>query len=228
MQVLPAAAVVILAATPVLAEKKTYEFNGFDQVRAHEGVTVNIKTGDVFDVRAEAHRGNIKRLKMYVSDDALVVERKRGFSLISGSRRDRFEVWVTMPEINGVKSASGSSVTLEGANIDGLKAQSSSGSSLSISGLTGGDVVLDSSSGSTLRIAGSCEGLMAETSSGSTIHAKDLACETADLHASSGATLNAFATASARVDASSGSLVSLSGDATVEALETSSGASFSQ
>lgn len=228
MQKLPIAALIALTATPVLAEKTSYELNGFDQVRVHEGVKVNIVTGGDFDVQAEAHRGALKRLKMRVSGDALVIERKRGMGLLSAGRRDKFEVWVTMPVILAVKSASGSEVQLEGTDLDGLKAQSSSGSSLRITGLSGGAVVLDSSSGSTLQVTGSCDALTAESSSGSSIRAGELLCNSASLDASSGSHLVAYASASASVEASSGSSVKLSGAATLEALETSSGASFSQ
>lgn len=228
MRVIAAATVVSLAAMPVLAEPELFDLSGFDEISASEGVTVNVTTGTDFAVSAEAHRGNLKRLKMKVRGGALKIERSQGFGLLSPGRRDEFEVWVSLPELSDVRASSGSRVLVKGQDINGLNAKSSSGSTLKIEGVTGGDVTAKSSSGSSLRMTGACADLTAESSSGSSLIVDGLTCETVDLDASSGASLRAYATQTAQAEASSGASIRIKGGADLTAAKTSSGGSVSR
>lgn len=228
MRVLAAATVVSLVAMPVFAEPESFDFSGFDEISASEGVTVNVTTGSDFAVSAEAHRGNLRRLKMKVRGGALEIERRQGFSLLSPGRRDEFEVWVTMPELSDVHAYSGSRVLVKGQDINGLTARSSSGSTLKIDGISGGDVRLKSSSGSSLRADGVCGDLTADSSSGASLVVDGLKCETADLEASSGASLRAHVTKTAQAAASSGASIRIKGGAAFTEATTSSGGSVSR
>ncbi|WP_368183731.1 head GIN domain-containing protein [Aestuariibius sp. HNIBRBA575] len=215
----------LLLASPLLADQRQYDLNGFSAIQAQEGVSVVIETGMEFSVQGEAIRGDIDRLRVRQRGDVLVVDRRRGMGLFNSGRRDVFEVTVKMPDLTEVTATSGVSVTVDAHAIDGLIASSASGASLRVFGLNGGDVSAQSSSGASLNIDGTCTSIDARSSSGASLNAQELTCETADIRASSGASLSAHASETAQAHASSGGSIRLSGQPQMTSQNVSSGGS---
>ena len=82
----------LLTATSALAQDRTFDLTGFDEVSVASGVTTNVTVGPDFSVVAEAVRGDIDRLEVDLQSGTLAISRKNGWRLFSFGREDRFIV----------------------------------------------------------------------------------------------------------------------------------------
>ncbi|MFY0679834.1 MAG: DUF2807 domain-containing protein [Thalassovita sp.] len=224
-RILPIAILAATTATGVAAETKDFNLNGFDKVQISAGVEVTVVTGKEFRVIAEAKRGSLRRLHLDVDGDTLEIGRAKGFGLLSGSRRDKFEVTVMMPELTKVDARSGSSVDVSGTATILEQATASSGARLDIEAVTTSALDLEASSGATVRVAGACGTLHAESRSGSSLSGSNLICKTGELDVSSGASIKVHIQDSVDSRASSGGSIRIAGGATQGMTETKSGGS---
>ncbi|MEM9837852.1 MAG: head GIN domain-containing protein [Pseudomonadota bacterium] len=194
-----------LSTSIAVAETVTYDFTGFDSVKATSGVDVIVEVGDAFSITLETD-GDVERARVEVKGDTLILGRKsqRGMVLNLG-RGATYEYTVTMPELRG--------------------GGASAGADLEISGIEGGEVTLDASSGAGIEAEGTCSTLRAEASSGASVDAFDLECDDVRADVSSGADVNVTASDSVRADASSGGAVRVRGNPDDRRTDKSSGGS---
>ncbi len=186
---------------PAMAETRSFNLRGFDDVSASAGVRVILKQGP-FAISAEEPNGKFGNLKIEVKDGELHIGRK---GMNFGSNGPRYTVTVTAPEYDEVSASSGSSI--EGRE------------------LRFGDLGVEVSSGASLQLAGTCRKLEADISSGASFDGGSLRCESASVDASSGASADVYATARASGEASSGASVRVHGKPADFTKDTSSGGS---
>lgn len=248
MRSLVIASALSVSATAAFAnDTQQYDFDDFTKIEASAGILVTIETGQDFHVEAEAIRGKLRRLEISQSGDTLDIDRRTSWGLFSLGRRDKFEVTITVPDLEAAKASSGSTVTISGPVLgdldldassgahlafDGqfsgdLNAQASSGSSISAKEIQAVNVVADSSSGSTLTLSGTCEVIEAESSSGASVSAADLLCREGEARSSSGASLSVFTDNEITAKSSGGASLTVFGSPTVADTSSSGGASIS-
>ncbi|WP_373356544.1 GIN domain-containing protein [Pseudoroseicyclus sp. CXY001] len=245
MNILPAALIAGLAASPALAETRGYAFENFTGVAVSAGVDAEIGGGD-FAVTGEARRGDLDRLSIRQDGDMLIVTREHRFRPFGGLfgllRNDDFNVTISMPELARIEAMSGSDVhttapsaatldasshsgaTLEVREIDTgrLTGEAGSGASLMLSG-EADEVRLSASSGASLDATGACGMIIAESSSGASLHAEDMHCARGDLGANSGADVRAYISEEGEASANSGGSINIYGGGEINADENSGG-----
>lgn len=223
-EILLGGAIVVGFALQAKAETRTYDVADFTEIDISDGVAAVAEIGPDFSVTGEAVRGDINRLIIERDGDVLKIDRRRpGF--LSGTRSDRFEVTITMPELTALNVDSGASLTASGHILTALDAEVSSGASLVVRGIEGGAFEADVSSGALIMVEGSCDDVQVDSSSGAAFSGSGLTCRTGDLEASSGGTIRVVLTETARADASSGASIIVDGGPEFLSSETKSGGS---
>lgn len=228
MNVFQAGAVVAfcIAGSAAVAQDRTYDFAGFDEVVVTEGVSAEIVVGEDFAVTAEALRGDIDRLVIEQSGDRLEISRDSAWGLLAVGKRDRFAVQIAMPVLTQIESNSGATTQVEGADAALTRVTSSSGATLVIEDAELADVRAEATSGASLKMSGQCAEIEADSSSGASLNARELICKAANVHSSSGSSLAAFASETALAEGSSGASIRLRGGAELVSRDVSSGASI--
>jgi len=194
----------LVLAGPAMAETRTYDLSGFDEIDASAAVDVEVEVGGDYSVRAETNDGDFESLDLRVRGDALVVGRQRSGVFNWGSSRGHFRVYVTMPRLVAVEASSASSVSGTGVDAD--------------------DFDVDVSSGADVDLAGACDRVTIDVSSGGEFEGRAFECRAASIDASSGAEAEVHISEEISVDASSGADVTVWGGPKKTTLETSSGA----
>lgn len=246
MNPLPFAAVVATIGTLAHAgEVRSYDFSGFDSIQSSAGVAVVVTEGENFSVEAEAIRGNLRRLEIEQSGDTLTIGRKNSWGLFSIGRRDRFEITVTLPDLEEAHASSGSSMAINGSGSGDLDLQASSGATLTYEGSVGGDLDINASSGATLtaidiqaieveadassgasvHLNGTCQEIEAEAGSGASLNARDMVCATGEAKVTGGASMNVHVTQTLAAKGSGGASLRVYGNPKTER-STSGGASI--
>lgn len=192
------------AATPALAETRSYDLSGFTAVKASAGVEVDIAAGGGYSVQAEGSQKALEDLDIRVRDGALIIGRKPGRG-VNWGRSQRVTVNVALPQLDKLDVSSGVSATARGVQSQ--------------------NVSIDASSGASARVSGSCGAVNVEASSGASLNASDLRCERANVKASSGASARVFASQALDANASSGASVHVAGGPQSTNINRSSGGS---
>ena len=223
----PLAAAVSLALMPAAlrADSRSYDVGPFTSVSVHDGIAATVTVGPEVSVTGTALRGDLDRLKVEVRGDTLRLTRQASWGLFGTGRRDRFEVVVTLPDLEELTSTAGASVDLDGASGD-LVLSSTSGASLRAEGIEAGKIEASASSGASMRLSGTCDSIEAEASSGASLLAEDLACAKVVGESTSGSSLSLRASETADLSASSGASIRIAGDPEEVTREVSSGASI--
>ncbi len=248
MRSLPlATAIAVTATTAMAGDSRHYDFEDFNSVEVAAGVSVTIELGHDFNVEAEAVRGNLRRLEISQNGDTLDISRKSRLGLLGIGRRDKFEVTITLPELDYAKASSGSAMGIldqfsddlelfasSGASVNfddsvdaDLAIKASSGASFSAPKLKIRDLTVEASSGASVKLAGSCDHIDAEAGSGASLSAKSLECKTTDADSGGGASLSVYASDEAKAHASGGASLSVHGRPPVVESSSSGGASIS-
>lgn len=248
MRSLPlATALAITATTAMAADTQQYDFDDFNAVEVSAGITVTIERGEDYSVEAEAKRGRLRRLEITQSGNTLDIDRRTSWGILGLGRRDRFEVTITLPELEFAKASSGSSMDITGQFDDDLGLEASSGASMSFDGTVSDDLEIDASSGASVSahnltiqdltveatsgasvsLSGTCDNIDAEADSGASLSAKSLECRTTDADSGGGASLSVYATDKAKAHASGGASLSVHGKPPIVESSASGGASIS-
>jgi hypothetical protein len=200
----------------IVTEKRTT--SSFTSLSAGGGFEVEIKNGPT-EVVVESDDNIIKDIETTVVNGELRI-RLDHMNLSDA----HLKVFVTAPEINGIKASAASNITakdiLKSSGI--IHLQSSSGSDIEAA-LDAPEVDADASGGGEMKLSGKTRNMKAVSSSGSTIEAKELLSENTEARASSGATIKVHASLSLDASASSGGNIGWRGGATNVKKNVSSG-----
>lgn len=198
-------AVAAIAATPALADQKTYSVDGFTRVSVSAGIEATIAVGGDYSVKAEGDARGLERLAVTVEGGELrLTRRHKG---VNWGRSGHVKVTVSTPSLQGLDVSSGASADAVGVDA--------------------GAFALEASSGAEADVAGRCDALTLEVSSGGDIDARDLKCRSANADASSGGSADLFASERVDGDASSGGSLDVYGSPKQVSKDTSSGGSVS-
>jgi len=189
----------------------------FTEISASEGLHVYVTQANDFEITVEADENIIDLIGTDIKNGRLRIH------AIENIGRATKKIYVSLPEINALKSSSGAHLNSQGlVETDKLEIDSSSGSNLNVE-LMAGDVDIDASSGANLNLSGAAKVAYIDVSSGGNINARGLDTQTCHADASSGGNLSVNVSESLTADASSGGNISYSGDADVQSKKNLSG-----
>jgi len=226
--VLPAAAAMLLFATPALAASRTYDLPPFDSVAVSAGITALIEAGGDQAVSAEAESDAVlNRLSVRVREGRLEIGLDQNLleMVFSFGQRDPITVRVSAPALKAVEASSGANADARNLAGPAVTFEASSGASVSATGVSGEGVTVESSSGARIVVEGTCGALVAETSSGAGADTQKLVCASVEASVSSGGRLEVTATESIKAEASSGGGITVHGQPARTSVESSSGGS---
>ena len=189
----------------------------FTVVSASEGLDVFVSQGSDYEIMVEADENIIDLIGTDIRDGKLKVH------AIQNIGRATKKIYVTMPEVTGMRVSSGADLVSEGMlEADKIYLDASSGADLKVE-LTADEAEADCSSGADIRITGTANLLYADASSGSDIKARDLMVQRCHANASSGAGISVNVSESLTADASSGADIRYTGEASVQTKKSVSG-----
>ena len=189
----------------------------FTVVSASEGLDVFVTQAKNFKIEVEADENVIDLIGTDIKNGRLRIHAKENIG------RATKKVYVSLPEVSGLKSSSGAELEAEGViKADRLEIDSSSGSLVEAE-IVADDVDIDASSGANIRISGRVNTLYVDGSSGANVNAKDLNSKICDADASSGSNIKVNVSERLTADASSGGNIAYAGDPTVKKNKSVSG-----
>lgn len=189
----------------------------FTVVSASEGLDVFVTQDQDFKIEVEADENIIDLIGTDIRDGKLRIH------AIENIGRATKKVYVSLPEITGLKSSSGADLIAQNViESEKLELDASSGSDLHVE-LVAVEVSADASSGADIKVSGKVDVLYADASSGADIRGRELLAKTCNADASSGAGISVNVSESLTADASSGADISYTGDAKVHTKKSVSG-----
>jgi len=189
----------------------------FSVVSASEGLQVYVTDGDEFEISVEADENIIDLIATDIKNDRLRIH------AIENIGRATKKIFVTLPEVTGLKSTSGASLSVENTiKTSKLEIDASSGAMLHVD-MIADEVEIDASSGANLKLSGDANTVYVDASSGANINAKKLISKVCRAGASSGGNLAVNVSEALTANASSGGNISYSGEASVTKKKSVSG-----
>ncbi len=197
---------------------ETREITGeFTIVSASEGLDVYVTEGKDFEITVEADENIIDLIATDIKNDRLRIHAEENIG------RATKKIFVTLPEITGLKSSSGAHLSTENrVTSDKLEIDASSGANINIE-MDVNEVDIDASSGANLSLSGDAQTVYVDASSGANINAKKLISKVCRADASSGGNVSVNVSDDLTADASSGGNISYSGEAKVTKKKSVSG-----
>ncbi len=240
--ILAASAATVLA-SPVWAETRTYDMDGFNAIEVSKAVDVVYTGGTAQSVSVEIDDGDFDALDMEVDGRTLKITRPKPRGLFgsdnlsiknrgdgrrityNGKRVPEITVYVSSPELVRLKASSSARATADTLTGDSLELRASSSADLEASGIDVARLTVKASSSGDIKAEGVCGRLEAGASSSGDLVAPDLTCETADIDvSSSGGVSAAISGGDVLAEASSSGDIKLTGTCgTFEAAASSSG-----
>ena len=164
--------------------EETRELDEFSKISVSRGMNVYISQGTSSKVVVKADENLLKVIDTYVDDGTLKVTALKGIRNATSNK-----VYVTVTDLENIKSSSGSNIFSEDSLKTGnMEIKSSSGSNIRLS-LESGELIISASSGSNIFLNGKAKSANIKASSGSNIKAGDLHAESCDAKVSSGANI---------------------------------------
>ena len=205
----------------VVTEERNIREN-FDRVKVGQGIELYITQGTTTSLVVKADENLHKLIRTEVDNGVLKISSKRNIRRAKSKR-----IYLTAPNINGIKATSGSDVITENTiTADTFDASTSSGADARIQ--VNADIVnTSSSSGADLRIKGTANYHHTSASSGSSIKAFSLESKNVTAKVSSGANIDVHASVSLKAKASSGGDIDYRGNPKNVDKRKSSGGSIS-
>lgn len=187
-----AVASVLVAAliVPTSASAELRDLRDFDSVQVQDNIEVRVHAGAQFAIEVTGPEANrvITRIR---GDQLRISERNRPW--FGPDRRVNALVQITMPEVSGLASARGASLTADGINAD--------------------DMNLAAAMGGEMRVSGTCRSLNVAAAMGGIVHAETLQCARADISAVMGGEARVFARETFDATATMGGSVNIAGGA---------------
>ncbi|MCL6272903.1 DUF2807 domain-containing protein [Muricauda sp. 2012CJ35-5] len=189
----------------------------FTVVSASEGIDVYVTQDSEFKIDVEADENIIDLIGTDIKDGKLRIH------AIENIGRATKKVYVSLPDVSGLKSSSGADLIAQNViETEKIELDASSGSDLHVE-LVAVEVSADASSGADIKVSGRTDMLYADASSGADIRARDLMAKRCNADASSGSDIAVNVSESLIADASSGADISYTGEASVQTNKSVSG-----
>ncbi len=189
----------------------------FTVVSASEGLDVFVTQDKDFKIAVEADENIIDLIGTDIKDGKLRIH------AIENIGRATKKVYVSLPEVTGLRSSSGADLIVQNViEAEKIELDASSGSDLHVE-LIASEVSADASSGADIKVAGKTDVLYADASSGADIRARELIAKKCNADASSGSDISVNVSETLTADASSGADISYTGEANVHTKKSVSG-----
>lgn len=190
---------------------RTFDFTHFTKVETEKGFQLELTESSTFSVEVTADDNVLEHIKVDKPGETLKVSLQWNRSYRSVTLR----VKVTMPDLHGIKLATGSQADIYGfSSSNDFTAIVSNGSELTGS-IEAGDVDISLSEGSDATLAGSCDNLVVKSSDGSQLKMESFHADNADISISEGGSAIIHVSGTLDVDLSSGSTVIYTGEPTM-------------
>jgi hypothetical protein len=190
----------------------------FDEIKVSRGMNVYITQGDETKVVVKADENLLDIIETKVEDGALIIRATENIRKATVKK-----VYVTTPDINLIKTSSGSNVYAETVlKSENLDVSSSSGSNMKLK-VKAQKLSASSSSGSNIRLEGMVKSFDGKASSGSNIKAGELNSVKCKTDVSSGANIWISVKDKLEAHASSGGNIFYKGNPDITDIEKSSG-----
>lgn len=200
----------------VVEETRTVE--EFSKISVSRGMNVYISQGTTNKVLVKADENLLKVIDTYVDDRTLKVTALKGIRNATSNK-----VFVTVTNLEFVKSTSGSNVFSEDTlQFGNLELRSTAGSNMRLS-LLAGDIEISAAAGSNIFLEGTAKSVNMKASSGANIKAGDLQTEKCNVKVSSGANIWLNVKNGLNAKASSGGNIWYKGEPNPVEVEKSSG-----
>ncbi|NJM79071.1 MAG: DUF2807 domain-containing protein [Flavobacterium sp.] len=197
--------------------------NNFNAVHAKTGLDIRIEQGNTTKIEVQADENLQEHIFTEVKNGILTI-----YSDANILNSEAQKVYITVPNLNKIKSSSGANVKSENKlNFEKLVLDSSSGSLIEIE-VASQSLSCESSSGSSIIVKGKTNTLDSQSSSGSTINLEELIAEKAKANSSSGSSTIVNVTNDLNAHASSGSSISYVSKPNSLMIDESSGGSVTQ
>lgn len=155
-------------------EKQIRNLSDFEGISVSSSGNIYVKQGNTFEVVVEAKSTDLKNIETEVRRGRLVISTESSGWFSWGSSVDNFNVYVTMPELNGV-TVSGS------GNVNGESAFQTDGFSASVSGsgridlaLTAANISSSISGSGRITLSGQAQDVKLSISGSGRFNAEDL------------------------------------------------------
>lgn len=189
----------------------------FTEIRASEGINVFVTQNSQYSIVVEADENIIDFIGTEINDESL---RIHALENIGSATKN---VYVTLPNINSIKTSSGASLKTEGTlKTKDLSIRATSGSSITAK-TKANNAEIKATSGAYLTVKGTCKYLNVGATSGANIKTNDLVSTTCDAKATSGAMVKVHVTQNLNARATSGANISYKGDPKVQKSKSVSG-----
>lgn len=199
---------------------KTYDYGDFTEVKAQNGMHVELTRADSFTIEVVTDDNAIEYVQVSKSGNTLSIKPKPNVAF----RDTTLTAKVTMPELHKIELSGGSHLNLTGFNsTHDLSVKLSGGSHVSDfitpSDITAGNVDFNLSGGSHVRLTGSANDLDIDCSGGSHIDLEGFSADNADINLSGGSHATVNISDTLNVDISGGSKVYYIGNPTMGNIE---------
>lgn len=202
----------------IISEKRN--ISSFTGVNISGGFDVEIRKGEITEVKIEADDNIIKDIETRVEGDELKINYEKNTNL----RDVHMKIFITAAEINHIKASASADIVVKNqlTSTRKISIQSSSGSTINAA-IDAPEVMANCSSGADIVLSGRTKTFTADVSSGASIKASGLMSESTIAEASSGASANVHASVNLKASASSGGNIHYKGGGAVSKNESSGG-----
>lgn len=198
--------------------EETRDVEEFSKISVSRGMNVYISQGTTNKVLVKADENLLKVIDTYVDHGTLKVTALKGIRNATSNK-----VYVTVTDINYIKSTSGSNVfTEDSLRVENLEIKSTAGSNVHLT-LLAENLNISAAAGSNIFLEGTAKSVSIKASSGANIKAGDLQTETCDAKVSSGANIWLKVKNGFKAKASSGGNIWYAGEPNPIEVEKSSG-----
>ncbi|MEZ5936754.1 MAG: head GIN domain-containing protein [Hyphomonadaceae bacterium] len=212
----------LCAASPALAETRSYPVSQFTKLDVNAGYKVIFTQSSKRSVTVESE--DLSKVVVEEKGDTLRISRPRNTKIKS---RKTDIVRVSGPRLELADLNAGVSFTADNITVDDLALDLNAGVKAEFSGLKAKTVTVDANAGVSLEASGSCDLLRIDANAGAEIHARDLKCRAVDVEGQAGSSLKVYASETAQVEAGVGSSIRIFGSPKTVDQEKSLGASVS-
>lgn len=233
---LAATAALTLTTGTAMADTRAYDLDPFNRIDIATGLYAVVTRGDSQSVIVETGKdGLIDKIDISVSHGKLRAKFESNLLdiILSGGLLNMLDhghgatIYITVPDLAGVESASGADVKVDTLSGESVAVNVSSGGHASIDTVDAHTLVLNASSGGNVALSGLCETLEVNFSSGGHIMASHLSCGDVSVSGSSGASASFGADGDVSGKVSSGANLRLGGNPASVHVESSSGGGVS-
>ncbi len=172
----------------------------FTSIEVSRGIDVIVTQSNINSIEVKADDNIIEHILTDINNSVLTITLDKSVKNLSSKK-----VYVTLPNIESLRSTSGSSISSKNTLVvKSIDVKSSSGSEINID-VEAEKIICESSSGSEISVEGKAIKLEASSSSGSEIEAQNLLANDIIANSSSGSSIELHPIISLNAKASSGS-----------------------